>query len=299
MGTIISLTLFQNRPQVVTTVYQYLVDAEKKFSANNDNSEIMRINQSAGIRPVSVSPAVFDLIKRAVMYSKKFPNSFNVAIGPLVKLWDIGFSGQRVPSATEIRQKLKAVAITGIELNESQLQVYLKYPGMAIDLGAIAKGYFADQIAFQLKRWGIKDAIIDLGGNVVTLGHNQLAKNSDWQIGIQDPKKTRGEILGKVQLPACSAVTSGIGERNFKVRDKFYHHIISPRTGYPVENDVAQVTIFSPSSIQGEVLATVAFFAGITAGQQLVKQTPNVAAIFVTRAGEIKLTSGLNFKKIA
>jgi thiamine biosynthesis lipoprotein len=298
MGTIISITLFENRPQVVFAIFRYLQRVEHQFSANNQQSELMQINQNAGHQPVMVSATVFNLIKYAVRFSRQHSNSFNIAVGPLVKLWHVGFADQHVPKDIEIKKRLQLVDINAIKLNETKKTIYLEYPGMELDLGAIAKGYFADQIGELLRDFKIKDAIIDLGGNVVTFGINRLVDNKLWQIGIQDPQQSRGVILGRVQSSACSAVTSGIGERNFNINGRFYHHIISPQTGYPLENDVTQVTIFSKSSLQGELLSTIAFFAGSVEGLQLIEAKKDAAAVFVTRTGEIKTTNNLDFEAI-
>ncbi len=296
MGTLISLSLFEKNDIVVNSIYKYLAISEKLFSANRNDSEISKINQQAGKHPVQVNSNVFQLIKKALIFSKLYPESFNIAVGPLVKLWQIGFSGQHLPNDDEIKKCLCLVDTTGIELDDVKDEVFLKYPGMELDLGAIAKGYFADQIHLILKKYSINNAIIDLGGNVLTLGSNQITMDHKWQIGIQDPRSKRGNILGSVACRACSAVTSGVSERYFIKKGHLYHHIINPKTGYPLENNVSQVTIFSSSSLEGEVISTVAFFAGVVNGIRLINKMKNVEAIYVTRTGQIVTTAGLRFR---
>ncbi len=299
MGTVISLELFEDKPDAVEAVYHYLQKAEKEFSANDNCSELMRINRSAGKQPVTVNSNLFSVIKQAVEFSKEYRTSFNIALGPLVKLWRIGFADQRVPLQSEIKSALQLIDIDSVELDESRHQVYLMNYGMELDLGAIAKGYFADQIIVLLKYFGINNGIINLGGNTVTFGVNQVVSSHLWKVGIQSPWQYRGTMVGEVQCRACSAVTSGIGERNFQYKGRLYHHIIDPQTGYPLENDLAQVTIFSSSSLYGEVLSTVALFSGIDNGLLLINQIPNVSGVFISKTGRIRTTSGINFKAIA
>ncbi|MGO3400128.1 MAG: FAD:protein FMN transferase [Lentilactobacillus parabuchneri] len=135
MGTIISLTLFEQNEAVVNGVYDYLVTMDKVFSANRSDSELSKINQNAGIKPVQVSQECFELIRDAIGYTKQFPESFNVLIGPVVKLWKIGFGGKKVPTDEEIKNRLKLVEPDNVILNPSQNSVFLQDTGMQLDLG--------------------------------------------------------------------------------------------------------------------------------------------------------------------
>lgn len=181
MGTIISLTLFEKNEPAVFEVYDYLQKMDRVFSANRQDSELAKINQNAGIRPTKVSKTCFELIDDAVKYSKKYSDSFNVLIGPLVKTWKIGFGGQRIPEKSEIESTLKLMDPGKVVLNSKKLTVYLTKPKMQFDLGAIAKGYFADQIASRLTGEKITNGIINLGGNVQTWGGKSSVQK--WYMG--------------------------------------------------------------------------------------------------------------------
>ncbi|ORM97267.1 Thiamine biosynthesis lipoprotein ApbE precursor [Lentilactobacillus parabuchneri] len=293
MGTIISLTLFEQNEAVVNGVYDYLVTMDKVFSANRSDSELSKINQNAGIKPVQVSQECFELIRDAIGYTKQFPESFNVLIGPVVKLWKIGFGGKKVPTDEEIKNRLKLVEPDNVILNPSQNSVFLQDTGMQLDLGAIAKGYFADRIIDQLKRNGIKSAIINLGGNVQILGENPTSVDQKWNIGIRNPNFEDGRSLAIVHTSPQTFVTSGVRERYFRVNGKTYHHILSPQTGYPVKNDIVQVSIITDNSELAEVYSTVCFFRGIQAGKRLIESTSNIEGIFVNERNEITVTEGI------
>ncbi|RRK10179.1 FAD:protein FMN transferase [Lactiplantibacillus garii] len=293
MGTVISLTLFEPRQTVVEAVYDYLAQMDRVFSVNRSDSELSAVNQDAGQHAVTVSPGCFDLIRDAVDYSRQHADSFNVLIGPLVKLWRIGFGGQQVPDQSAIEQRLQLMTLDQVELNATRRSVFLKRAGMQLDLGAIAKGYFADQIVAQLAGVGIKSAIVNLGGNVKLLGSNPLSPDGQWQVGVQAPAAPRGYPVLQVQMSAKTVVTSGIFERYFEVNGHRYHHILDPQTGYPVENQLDQVTVITDQSELAEVLSTVTYFKGPRAGAALIEKLPGTEAIFIDRQQQVTVTSGL------
>ncbi len=293
MGTIISLTLFEKNQGAVESVYDYLAQMDRVFSANRGDSELSRINQEAGDAPVTVSDTAYELIQDAIHYTRKHADSFDVLMGPLVKLWKIGFGGDSVPDKTEIAKRLALINSADVVLNANEHSVYLAQAGMELDLGAIAKGYFADHISQQLKNQGVTSAIIDLGGNVQILGVNPITTDGRWQIGIQDPQQQRGRPRIQVQTTAKTFVTSGIRERHFEINGRTYHHILDPQTGFPVANDVQQVTIITENSELAEVLSTVCFFKGCERGLALAEGRTGVEAIFIDQTNAIHHTSGL------
>ena len=205
----------------------------------------------------------------------------------------MGFGGHQVPAAKEIRQRLALLDTHEVILDEAQSSIYLRQSGMQLDLGAIAKGYFADQGVRQLQKAGITNAIVNLGGNVKLLGANPLTDNRRWQVGIQAPEAPRGYPALQVEMPARTVVTSGIFERYFKIGNHRYHHILDPRTGYPVENQVDQVSIITERSELAEVLSTVAYCEGPNRGCQLIEQLPHTEAIFIDHEQQVTVTSGL------
>ena len=161
---------------------------------------------------------------------------------------------------------------------------------MEIDLGAIAKGYFADQLKDYFVEQGVESGIIDLGGNVVTIGH-PLEKA--WTVGVQSPEKSRGNILGFIEIHNQSVVTSGIYERHFYKDDKLYHHILDSKTGYPVENDIASVTIVSDQSLDGEIWSTICFFTTAEQTIALLNEINGIDALVIKKNGEIMSTQHL------
>src|SRR5699024_7664199 len=182
------------------------------------------------------------------------------------------------------KAKIKLIDPMQIQLDDSNLTVFLKHSGMELDLGGIAKGYIADRIRDLWRAFGIKNGIIDLGGNLLFVG-DSVHDDKKWIIGIQSPINNRGISLGNVKMSACSAVTTGIYERFLEIDGKKYHHIIDPRTGYPLQTDLASVTVFTRDSIIGEIEAKRLFFYGNTK----VKLTNELyGAVFVYQDGSYK-----------
>lgn len=262
LGTAITLQIFGTTDDTLINESFDLIDHyEDLLTVNREYSEVMDINHAAGKKPVQVSSAVYDLVKLAVEQSRE-NFGFNALIGPLVKLWAIGFKGAHVPTNEQIKAKMKLTDPFSVDLDDENQTVFLQKEGMELDLGGIAKGWIADRIRDFWRAYGVRAGIINLGGNILLVGDSPKRASGQWTVGIQDPKKPRGKNISSVMVSACSAVTSGTYERYLIVDGHKYHHLIDPRTGYPVETDLAGVTTFTKNSVQAEIECKRLFFAG-------------------------------------
>ncbi|MCL2113579.1 MAG: FAD:protein FMN transferase [Streptococcaceae bacterium] len=261
LGTNIDLTIFGTTDEnILDESCQLIDDFEDKLTVNRAESEVMDINHAAGIRPTQVSVSTYDLVKIAVLKSQEH-FGFNVAIGPLVKLWHIGFSDARVPNDSEIQARKALISADDIIFDDKALTVFLPQKGMELDLGGIGKGYIADRVQDYWRSRGIASGIINLGGNLITMGNAPQHTDGLWRVGVRNPLIADNTPIAVVSVPACSAVTSGIAERHLEIDGKSYHHIIDPETGYPHDNQLASITVFSKYSIDGEIETTRLFFA--------------------------------------
>ena len=177
------------------------------MSLHLDTSEIARLNAASGRTAVTVSEDTFLVIKKALEAARISHGAFDPTIGPLVKAWDIGGDDPRRPPQSEIDRLLLLVGHERVVLDEASLSVMLLDEGMMLDLGGIAKGYAADEVARVLSTHGVQKAIINLGGNVLVMGNRM--DNSAWRIGIQNPEAERGGHVMIVGLEQMSLVTSG------------------------------------------------------------------------------------------
>ncbi|KIN80596.1 FAD:protein FMN transferase [Clostridium botulinum] len=292
MGTIINIKAYgKNADKAVQASVDKISDIENKMSLNISTSEVNKINKNAGIAPVKVSKNTFDVVKASLIYSEKSKGSFDITVEPLVSLWGIGTDKARIPSKDEISNTLKLINYKDVIINEKESTVMLKRKGQAIDLGAIAKGYTADELKKVLLNYNVSSAFLSLGGNVYVLGNKP--DKTPWKIGVQNPLEPRGDYLGIVSVSDKSVVTSGNYERFFERNGKRYHHIFDTKTGYPAEKGLISVSIISDKSIDGDALSTSVYTLGLDEGKKLIESLKGVEAIFVTNDKKVYVTSGL------
>jgi thiamine biosynthesis lipoprotein len=296
MGTIVQLKVYgAGVESTVEEAFTLIDELEQKMSLNIKGSEINQVNNSAGKKGVEVSIDTYRVIDRALNYAKLSQGYFDPTIGPVVKLWGIGSEEQQIPSKDELADKLKLVNYKQVKLNPEIKSISLATAGMILDVGGIAKGYAADKVIELLKGQGVKSAYISLGGNVSVLGAKP--DGSDWKVGIQDPKaKTRGEVIGIVNVKDKTVVTSGNYERYFIEDGVRYHHILNPQTGYPARNGVISATIVAKSSFDADALSTAVYILGVEQGLQLVNTLDGVEAILITEDDQIYVTDKLKDK---
>ncbi|QYN42456.1 FAD:protein FMN transferase [Gilliamella sp. ESL0443] len=294
MGTMINLLIYHTHGEkVLNEAYNLLLEFETRFTVNRTHSELMEINKNAGRKPIYVKEDIFELIKLSKNISIQANNPFNIAIGPLVKAWRIGFNNAKHPTDQEIADCLSLVNPKNILLNQKDKTIYLTKERMELDLGSIAKGYFADQIKKIFLNHGVSSGFIDLGGNVLTIGCSPNNLNNNWVVGIQNPFKPRGNMICAVLTKDCSVVTSGIYERFLSVDNKRYHHILDSITGAPIITNIASITIISKQSLDGEIWSTAGFLSNAQQSIEFLNQQTNIEAIVITCDERIYLTNGL------
>lgn len=287
--TVVSLEIYgEDAEELLSGCLDMCGEFEGRFSRTDKDSEVSRIN-AAGGEPVAVSDDTADLIRLGLKYGEISGGRFDITIAPVVDLWDFKAKDPKIPDEADIKAAVEKVDYRAVEVDGNT--VTLKDPEAAIDLGGIAKGYIADRLKEYLVENGVTSAMINLGGNVLTVGGKP--DNSTWNIGIQKPFAAQGEAVTSVPASGTSVVSSGIYERYFKMDGKIYHHILDPATGYPVENDLWSVTILSEASTDGDGLSTACFALGLEEGMKLVEETPDTEAIFITSDEEPHYTSGL------
>jgi thiamine biosynthesis lipoprotein len=259
-------------------------------------SGVLAINRQAGIAPVIVRADLIEVIETALRYAELSGGAFDPTVGPLVKLWGIGTETQRIPAAGEITTALDLVNFRDLVIDRGKGTAFLRRKGMEIDLGAIAKGYAADEAARIAKEGRVKRGIIDLGGNILALGwRGEKGKESfPWRIGVQNPFGSRGDYLGVLAVHDTSVVTSGVYERFFEADGKQYHHILSTANGYPAENGLLSVTIVTGRSIEADALSTAVFAMGFERGKALIDSISGAEAVFVFADRSVKITEGLS-----
>ena len=293
LGTLVEISLYDKQDEkIIDEVFNRISEIEAKMTINNANtSEIIALNNASGKNEVKLSPDTFFVIEKGKEYSQKSGGKFDITIGPVVKLWNIGTDYAAVPEEDELAKAVALVDYTKLTLNSEKLTARLEVPGMKVDLGAIAKGYSADEAARILREHGVKHALINLGGNIMAIGGNP--NGNPWKIGIQDPFNPRGDFLGIVPVEDKTVVTSGTYERYFEENGKKYHHILDPATGYPTENNLHSVSIITEKSVDADGLSTTSLLLGLEEGMKMIESIEGTEAIFVTSDKKVYVTSGL------
>ena len=290
LDTVITLTAYVEDGQVLKDAMEECGRYEKLLSRTIEGSDVWRINHANG-ESTEVSEDTITVLACAVRISELSGGAFDVTIAPASTLWDFTSGKAVLPDADTLAEAAKLVDYTQIRLDGNTVTLPA---GMMIDLGGIAKGYIADQIRNYLEKCGVKSAILSFGGNVVAIGTKP--DGSQWTIGIQDIDKGTGTSMLKTWSSGGSVVTSGIYERGFDLDGVRYHHLLSPETGWPVQNELASVTIFSESSMEGDALSTAAFVLGKEAGLSMTESLEGVEAIFISRDRTVTCTSGAEYE---
>lgn len=289
--TVITITLYNGDEQAIDKCFEMCEQYEKQFSKTISDSEISQINENSknGI-PTTVSDETIELIQYGLKYSKMSDGAFDITIGALSSLWNFEDNQEGIlPDDKEIKTAVSNLGYEQIQINNNE--VLITNPNVSIDLGGIAKGYIADKLKEYLSKKGVKNGIINLGGNVLLIGSKP--DSSNYNIGIQRPFGSEGDTCVIVNDKDISIVTSGIYERYFYNNNILYHHILDTNTGYPINNNLYSVTIISDTSIEGDGLSTLTFALGLEEGKKFIEEIENVEAIFVDSNETITVTSGL------
>ena len=292
LDTVITLTAYTEDSQVLKDALTECGRYEQLLSRTVEGSDVWRINHAGG-EPVEVSDDTAEILRCAIRIAGLSGGAFDVTIAPVSTLWDFTSGAAVLPDAETIAKAAELVDYTKIELNGNTVKLPA---GMMIDLGGIAKGYIADRVAEYLEKRGVKHAILSFGGNVVAVGLKP--DGSPWTVGIQDIDGSTGKSMLKTKVSGGSVVTSGIYERGFDLDGVRYHHLLSPETGWPVQNELASVTILSESSMECDALSTTAFILGTEEGIRLIESLKGVEAIFIARDRTVTCTSGAEYEWI-
>ena len=251
---------------------------EKLFSRTNPDSELYKLNHAGG-KTFTVSEETAKVINDALSYCELTEGALDITVAPVLELWDFSDAadGKTPPSDEDIKNALSHVDYTKVRVDGCDIT--LEDPEAAIDLGFIAKGYIADRLKEMLKEKGVTSAIINLGGNVDLIGSKP--NGGDYIIGVKRPFSENGETMTSVSIHDTSFVTSGIYERCFTYDNTLYHHILDAKTGYPVSNDLYQVSVLCSDSETADALSTTLMLMGKEKGMEYINSLDNIHAVFV------------------
>jgi len=259
---------------------------ERKFSRYREASVVSEINRNAGRTPVAVDEETAMLVQSALDLARLTDGRFDPTVGVLRRAWD--FKASRVPSACEIAALLPLVDADAVSVRNGT--VFLRKPGMEIDLGGVGKEYAVDRAAGILRDEGIRSALVNFAGDVRTVGSR--GDGRPWNVGVADPRH-RGRCRFAVRTIADAGIaTSGDYERGFVKDGIRYHHILDARTGWPARG-LASVTTIAATAFRAGRYATAAFLLGAEAGLAMLENAPGVEGTLITETGSLLTTTGM------
>lgn len=258
---------------------------EEQVSVTDEHSDIYAIDHTGS---GSLSGNAAELMAQALELCRRTGGALDISVYPIVRAWGFTTGSYQVPDEETIQSLLPLVDYTQIQYDAATGVVTLP-EGMEIDLGSVAKGYAGQLAAQMLREHGVQSALLNLGGNVQTVGAKP--DGSPWQIGIKDPQGEDAMMVLSVEDQAV--VTSGGYERYFEQDGQTYWHIMDPSTGHPADSGLISVTIVGKQGIICDGLSTSLFVMGLEKAADLWAQSCDFEAVFVTASGEVYITEGL------
>lgn len=252
---------------------------ESIFSRTIDTSDISKINSSNG-KAVEVANETAEILTLAKQYAQQSNGLFDITIGSVTPLWN--YSEGIVADEAKLAEAAKHINWQNLNIDGNA--VTLSDPEAKLDLGGIAKGYIADDLADFFVNNGCNSALINLGGNVYALGTKP--DGSDWSVGIENPFNLEDKI-GSVDSKNSSTVASGIYQQEFEKDGKLYHHLLDAATGRPHEGDIESITLITEKSVDGDVWATTLFLMDAAKALEIINSRDDLSGLIVLKDGTI------------
>lgn len=295
MGTYVQQTVYgTGGEQAAADASQAVTELEALISWRKEDSDVAKINANAGQDWIVVDDATLTLLEQCLDVAQRSGGAFDPTILPLSSLWDFGGENQHLPGDDEIQRFASYVDYQNLRIDTVKKEASLKNSLYALDLGGAGKGAACDAAVQSYKQSGASCAIVAVGGSVGIYG--QKPDRTDWRVAIRNPfqnlEEQQNASMGTLDLAGGFVSTSGLYEKYFEQDGKLYHHILDPRTGYPVENELVSVTVACDNGALSDMLSTACFVLGWEESQQLLSHY-NAGAVFIYKNKEVAVTDNL------
>ena len=286
MGTYMAVTVYApdeaSGRRAIAAAFQRVEEVEAATSTYREQSDVSKLNRAAGGPALKVSPHLWAVLHRAAEVSAETQGAFDVTVGPLVSLWKRTWKKGKPATDAEVAAAKALVDYRAVRLLDGSRAQLLK-PGMAVELGGIAKGYAVAQAIDAIREAGLQTALVDAGGDIYALG--APPERGGWLIGVRDPKNP-GKILPKpLKLRNQAVATSGDYEQYGTVGGHRYSHILDPRTGRPIEG-MTSVTVVAPDATTADAYATATSVLGPKDAIEFAEKRPGIEMMILYRRGE-------------
>lgn len=279
-GTLYTVT-YEHNEDLQPLIVEALRAVDASLSPFNKQSIITSINNNI---PITVDKLFTEVFRHAEIVYKESHGAFDPTVAPLVNAWGFGFKQGSDVSSTTIDSLLALVGMHQVTLTDGH--VSKSDPRIMLDFSAIAKGYGSDRVARVFDSCGIKNYMVEIGGEVVIKGHNK--NGNPWGIGINKPiddsLSMNQELQTVLRLTDCAIATSG-NYRNFYYKDGVkYAHTIDPRTGYPVQHSLLSATVIADNCMRADALATAFMVLGVDSAMAYCERHPEIEGYFIVAA---------------
>jgi thiamine biosynthesis lipoprotein len=267
MGTTWSLRADADAQSTLQIDLQQKLDTwESNLSHWRPDSALSRFNSSTSTDWIAVPAELIEVVELAQQIGHDTEHALDVTIAPLVELWGFGAKGKRdsPPAAAEINAAKTRCGWQHLQIRHDPPALRKTIPDLQINVSAVAEGWALDKIAKHLESKGITNFLLEIGGEVLARG--------EWRVGIQTPAAPPGEAAQALQLKDQSLATSGVYRQNFIAEGKLRSHILDPRTGRPIEHDLASVSVIHSSAAQADGYATALLVLGPSKGRELAEK---------------------------
>jgi thiamine biosynthesis lipoprotein len=294
MGTQVTVSVYtdddEGAGRAIRNALDEITRIELIMTTWRDDSEISRLNASAGVAPVPISPETFEVLEMAQKASAWSEGAFDVTFYALRGLWKFDEDlERRTPEPAQVQARLPLINWKDLKLDAKKRTAFLAKKGMAVNLGGIAKGYAVDRMANILRRAGFHNALVQAGGDLLCAG---TKGGKPWSAGIRDPRGSIKDVFALITLEDHAFSTAGDYERYFMLDDKRYHHILDPKTGTPARAS-RSVTVYAKTALLADALDDAIFIMGWKRGFQMIDKIPDVGAVVVDADGSVHVSPNM------
>lgn len=282
MDTIVTQTVYTDDASVLAENNRILREIEDAMSKTIETSDVARLNAGGN---VALSAQTTEVLQTALTAASETDGAFDPALGAVMTAWGFGTQNAQVPKEVALQAARAASGYRKVGLSEKAVDA----GGTMIDLGGAVKGYALGRIAQNLADKGVSSAIVSLGGSIYAVG--KKPDGTAYKVGVRDPEGSENDYMAIITLDGKFVSTSGVYERGFTQNGSYYHHIIDPQTGYPVENGLTAVTVICDDGTLSDIYSTALFVMGAERGVQFA-QAHGVDALFLTTDKKIITTDG-------
>jgi thiamine biosynthesis lipoprotein len=299
LGTYLTLTVVSESEskarEDIAAGFGRIAELDAVMSSYRPDSELCRLNAQAGCGPVAVSDDLYRAVAAGAIWCGRTMGTFDIAVGPLVELWQTCGKLNRLPTAEEFARVKPLLGADRIILDPAARTIRFPVEGMRLDLGGL-KGYIADEVTKLLVRRGVKSALVAMAGDIHALGRK--LGGGPWRIGVQDPRSPHSpdKVVTVLEISDQGVSTSGNYERFVEIQGRRYSHIVDPRTCQTAEA-VPSVTVIGPDTVTSDILCKPLSILGVRDGLALLEKFPHVEALFITydEKGGLQLTRSKGF----